>query len=690
MSSVIPLIPRVKADAEGNLSAFIAHARDELTAFGAELDFEAELWDVTKYYSNKGHRDAKQGTVTIHFCQRIKDGGTPFLPQLSGFAKAYVRSQLANRSSSSFTFAITAFRALDRSIQEHGLASLVDCDATIFNRAAEVLRSRTIIGDNESAGAILGVIARFMDENGFVYAPLHNWRYPRTRRAARGKIGPDFERRRRDRMPSPEALNALAQAFHSAVEPRDVLITSITAIMCSAPERINEVLALPVDCEVEQLANDGRKYLGLRWAGSKGAADHIKWILPGMADVVRDALARIRRITDPARAMARWYERHPTKLYLPPKLKHLRDKEILTLEEIWEIANLSPCKRAVRSWMRGGKIPYTYITASHPIQGEIQIQAVRFADIEQFIVGMLPAGFPIYDEGRGLKYSEALLAIPEGLFGNRGDGSGNGCMFEVVKYHHIGCALGQNRRAGSATVFERVGIDPEGKLSMRTHQFRHWLNTLAQGANLSQVDIATWSGRAHIHQNTAYDHVTSEEIVTKIREAVGNHAKAIGPLAEIPKNLPLTRAEFASMAVPTAHVTLYGFCIHDFTSTPCEMFRKCLDCREHICVKGIPGKMERVQLALEAARESLAKARKAVGDEAYGAEDWVAAHLATVERLEQLLSILNDPSVADGAAIQLTSTNTFSLSEGALLDRLNVGTNRQVHLPGKTTKKALS
>jgi hypothetical protein len=75
------------------------------------------------------------------------------------------------------------------------------------------------------------------------------------------------------------------------------------------------------------------------------------------------------------------------------------------------------------------------------------------------------------------------------------------------------------------------------------------------------------------------------------------------------------------MAVPTAHVTLYGFCIHDFTSTPCEMFRKCLDCREHVCVKGVPGKTERLRHSLEAARDNLAKARKAVGEEVYGAED---------------------------------------------------------------------
>lgn len=43
-------------------------------------------------------------------------------------------------------------------------------------------------------------------------------------------------------MPTPEALDALAQACLLATDPQDVLTTSVAAILCSAPERINEVL----------------------------------------------------------------------------------------------------------------------------------------------------------------------------------------------------------------------------------------------------------------------------------------------------------------------------------------------------------------------------------------------------------------------------------------------------------------
>jgi hypothetical protein len=665
MGLVIPLVPRVKTDAEGNLAKFIAYCRDELTAFGSDIDFDADEWDVTDYYSKQGHRNSKAGGFTIHFTQRKKAGAKPFCSQLGSFAKSYVRSQLHARNSSSFTRAIAAFRALDTVMQEQKILSLSDCDATVFNKASLVLQAGK--ADDSGAGAVLGKIARFLDEKGFVYAPLHNWRYVKVRKESSGRVGPEFEKRRQKNLPSQEILDALAQSFCLASEPRDVLITSVAALLCSAPERVNEVMVLTQDCETEQSSSDGKKYLGLRWAGSKGASDHIKWILPGMADVVRSALERIRTITEPAREMARWYERNPGKLFLPLEFEHLRQKEILTLDEVSALVNLAPEKRSVRNWLKGTGIPYVYVPFVHPKKGRIEVQAVRFAALEKYIISTLPAGFPIYDSARGLKYSESLLAIPFGLFRNRLNHSL--CMFEVVKYHHIGCAIGQNQKAGSRTVFQRVGIDPAGRLAMKTHQFRHWLNTLAQGANLSQLDIAKWSGRTSIQQNAAYDNVSSEEIVGQIRAALGDHAKAIGPLAEIPKNLPVTQEEFAKMSVPTAHVTLYGFCIHDFTALPCEMFRKCLDCREHVCIKGASGKTGRVREALNIARKVLATAKQAVANEVYGAADWVDTHEATVERLEQLLGILTDPNVADGAVVQLRASGIYSLSEGALSDR---------------------
>lgn len=668
MSIVIPLVPRAKIDAEKKICDFINRARIELVAFGASLDFDAPEWDVTEYYSRQGHRNSKHGRFTIHFTQRKKDGAVPFCPQLSGFAKAYVRSELYSRNSTAFTRAIAAFRALDSAIKELEIRYLSDCDASVFNKASEVIKAGPNSLDDSGSGAALGAIARFLDAQGFVYYPLHDWKYIKKRKTLNTRVGPEFEKRKHKYLPSDEALSALPVAFHRAVEDRDILITSLIAILCSAPERINEVLVLAEKCEVEQVGGDDRRYLGLRWAGSKGASDHIKWILPGMADVVRDALTRIRSVTCSSREVAQWYELNPKKIFLPAALEYLRGKEVLALDEVGRILNLAPGKRSARKWIERAKIPYVQVLRATSSSGRSKIQAVLFSDLEKYIVGTLPPGFPMYDDVRQLKYSDALLLVPFGVF--RGEGSH--CMFEVVKYHHIRFSLGQNKSGGSKTVFQRVGIDPEATISIKSHQFRHWLNTLAQGANLSQIDIAKWSGRASVQQNKAYDHVSSEEIVAQIRNALGDHAKAIGSVAEIPKNLPVTRAEFAAMSIPTAHVTLYGFCIHDFTAMPCEMFRKCLDCREHICIKGLIGKAERVQGALDIASKSLVKARQAVIDQVYGAEDWVLAHEATVERLEQLTKILIDPEIADGAIIQLAASDTYSISDGAVRDRISL------------------
>lgn len=441
-------------------------------------------------------------------------------------------------------------------------------------------------------------------------------------------------------------------------------MTSVAAILCSAPERINEVLALAADCEVEQVGEDGRDYLGLRWTGSKGYADHVKLILPGMAGVVREALHNIRAITERARQIARWYEKHPTSLYLPEAYEHLRTNEFVEFEEVAELAGISAKARGTaRLWVNSAGIPDTMIRRK---SGHLA-KVVRFSDLERHIISLLPIEFPVMDGQTGLRYADALMVIPRGLFKT---GKGSLCMIEPLRYHHVGNGLGQNRAAGSTTVFQRVGIDRDRRLRINSHQFRHWLNTLAQGSNLSQVDIAKWSGRNSVRQNAFYDHVTSEEIVEQIRAKVGDHAKAIGPLADIPKNLPLSRAEYAAMAVPTAHTTLYGFCIHDFAASPCEMFRNCLDCREHVCIKGLPDREERIERALELASSHLEQAKRAVADGAYGAEDWVATHQGAVDRLRDLLSILHDPQIEDGAIIQLSGQGTRSLSESVAYDHI--------------------
>lgn len=53
----------------------------------------------------------------------------------------------------------------------------------------------------------------------------------------------------------------------------------------------------------------------------------------------------------------------------------------------------------------------------------------------------------------------------------------------------------------------------------------------------------------------------------------------------------------------------------------------------------------------------LEQAREALSDEEYGADNWVKHQAKTLERVNALLSILEDPSVAPGARIRLDLNN---------------------------------
>ena len=86
-------------------------------------------------------------------------------------------------------------------------------------------------------------------------------------------------------------------------------------------------------------------------------------------------------------------------------------------------------------------------------------------------------------------------------------------------------------------------------------------------------------------------------------------------------------------------------------------------------------------------RPAIARERaEKLADEVFGAEEWAETHQATVDRLESLLAILEDPTIADGAIVQLTATNPHSLSEGAVLDRLRLDDPTAVAFPSPRTK----
>ena len=646
MSEVIQFLSRKNLTALQNLDTFIQHAKEKINVFGADLNFESNTWDITSVLNMRGKRKQK---FSLHFGSypgKSKYSGPiiPFFGDLLNFSKAYLRYSYGINPTAGILQFATPLRALNSVLNGKSITLVNQND---LNIACQHMRQDLSESCAYSSGARLEKIFDFLISKDLIATKFH-WKNPNNRNCwNKGRVGKEADTARLKKMPTQAALNAVAEIFRVGIEPRDLFISSIVAIMCSAPERIGEVLELPFDCEINQKEIDGRESYGIRWWPEKGAAPQIKWVVPTMAEVAKEAISKIKNLTREARAIATWYESNPGKIYLPEGYEHLRLKSEISAREVEEIVGIrrGGGPSFIRELLKKSKVNSVNKTTSKSV--------ISFKLFEKVMLEMLPPNFPYLDKLKGIKYSEALFLCKKSEFHDYRPTYK--CIIQSIDTNLVNGNLGGKLKHGSRSIFSNHGFtEPDGSpIVVTTHQFRHYLNTLAQHGGMSEVDIAKWSGRVNINQNKVYDHVSSKEMLQIIRESVGSPSKSIGPLATLKNTSLIKRDEFERLVIPTAHITDIGFCIHDYTMSPCEIHRDCLNCLEMVCVKGDKVAEKNIKIAFDESYGLLRKAELSKLDGNYGSDRWFEHHLAHHERLSQLVNILNDETILDGTVIQL-------------------------------------
>jgi hypothetical protein len=661
MSTVTLFVPSASLAAKQNLAEFIEHARTKLQVFGPDLDFSLNDWDVSNAVAHKGQYDKVRILFTNQ--ESTKSNKMAMQEPFLSFAKAYMRYTFGLASIKDVASPLMALRTLESVLLTNtGTADPTAIDANILNRGVQVVKERLAATTAYRIGGQLAGIAEFL-RNYRLTSSMAIWSNPLKRPVDSTRVGKRYDEERAEKLPTPTVFDALPRIFREATEPGDVITASACALMCSAPDRVNEVLLLREACEVEKIDKDGKNHFGQRWWPAKGGEPQIKWIVDSMTEVVREALAKIRNETREARAIAAWYEGHPRQLYLPDHLAHLRLRQWLTLQEIGDIVfSKTVSSKSVRQWCVGNGVTLHKRTP--------RSSGALIADVEAAVLGLLPPSFPMMNYEVGLKYSDALFLVR--LNSLHEQKATYRCMFEPVSSTHLANRLGRNDSA--QTIFDRFGFyEPDGgRVYVTTHQFRHYLNTLAQAGGLSQLDIAKWSGRKDLRQNATYDHQSTESLLIKMREAVGDDKRMVGPLSER-KITIVPRDEFARLKIPTAHTTDFGYCVHDYVMSPCQLNADCLRCEELVCIKGEKVKEDRVRKSLVEAELLAARAQTAVQNGEFGAEEWLAAHLGKVRRLNELVKIFDDPLVAEGAFVHQAAPDRPTRMDHAHIDR--VGTD---------------
>lgn len=650
MSNVIQFVPKAHRSAEDNCAAFVEFSRSKLDIFGPDLPFDSPIWDVSGWIVFKGKKHAVRLRFSHWDDTSIREVDHPLTEPFSSFAKAYVRYMHALQPRTSYTTALIAFRALGKSLEVvTGRCRATDLDAHVFNRAAQLLVDSRGPSTAYSAGLELEALSEWCDRLRVAPVPTQWKNTVKPPAARRSRVGKEFDELRSKKMVSPAAFHALGSIFQVASSPADVLVTAVCAILCAAPSRISEVVMLPLDCEVTALpGSDATDFLGIRWFPAKSGTPMVKPMVRPMHDVVRESIARLRQLSESGRQLARWYEAHPDKLYLPPHLEPLRGSPALTMRQVWNIVfdgeDVDYQPNLPWQWCKAFKVP------THKVNRHL---FVKFVDLEQALLRLLPPGFPVLDPETGQRYSESLLVLRRRELDPIR--TRYRCVLQPVEPQDIAARISAGK---TMSIFAKHGFtEDDGRpLHLPTHAFRHYLNTLAQANHMDQLDLARWSGRANVSQNAAYDHVSDIEATQHLRLALAGDGNAVGPMAKLHSIALIPRDQFASLRIPTAHTTDFGYCVHDYSMLPCQVHQDCVNCSEQTCIKGETLKEANVRAALDESRRLLNEAKAALSAEEYGSDKWVAHHALTLERLESLCAILDDPSVPNGAVIRLSDS----------------------------------
>lgn len=667
MDRVVTFVPRSDLTAQENLDGFVDVARNKLQIFGADLSFDENRWSLDIELT--GRRAGVFAVFSEWDTAGRRAGWVPMPEPFLGFAKAYFRYQHAMRPTNSFNQRLAVLRALCRALSENDLANVIYVDESILNCATQLLKEGFEKHGAYRAAQQLEMLANFLDENCLATVPLH-WNHSVRRPEGVDRVGAEFEERRNEKLPSPAGLNAIAQIYRLADDPSTKFVTSLCAVMLCAPDRIGEITSLRADCEHRDTDSDKKPVYGLRYWPEKGADPQIKWVLPSMVSLCEEALSKVRTLTEEARNIARWYEERwpkgePKQLYLPPELEHFRGNSELTMRQVSQMVFVGADSRITgRLWCESNGIKLSKKGRSF---------VASFAEIETVLLSMLPSGFPILSDELGLTFSEALCVLPLNFF--HSTRSNYRSVIMAVSSDDLNARLGGRSDTGIKSIFQAYEFyeDDGSDIKINTHQFRHYLNTLAQTGGVSELDIAKWSGRKDLGQNRAYDQESGRDLLKRMNDTLGDVAIFSASAAFVPTNDLILRSESASLLLEAAHTTDFGYCIHNFTFSPCQIHRDCINCDEQVCVKGEAAKEANIRQLRNESISLVAAAEAAVRAGVLGADTWLEHQQQTLSRAEELLAMIDNPAIEPGAIIRLTQLRPASRLRQAQARRVENG-----------------
>ena len=443
--------PKSALSASENLGEFIRLCRDDLTVFGADLNWKATGWPGTVNFTKLGAH-SRGYTESDRMDETFID-----------FAKAYFRYQQGHCPTETKNES-KALRTIESALlQAHGNADIVGLNIAILDEAAILARGHYSPMVAYHCGRELQRLARFVSEKHLISSDLSTWKNPIKKPGdITIQTGAKAMSMQAKKLPSQEALDALAEIFASnPSDPKDIFTSSTFAMTMCAPVRISEILELPVDCEVEVPDSKGVVQYGWRFYSAKGYEGDIKWIPEIMIPIAKEAVHRIRALTDEPRRLAAWVEKQPTRFYRHENCPNVSDDQLLTAEQAAQALGLM-------------SLSNTGLSATNAVH--------TLNSLWTYVMAHKPDGFPWLNKEKRIKYSNALFCMSKNLIGQQ---RGTSPVILWAPTNNIFNNDLSSREYGAIatrkSIFDRHGYKSKDghHLKLTSHQARHLITTLA-------------------------------------------------------------------------------------------------------------------------------------------------------------------------------------------------------------------
>ena len=612
-----------------------------------QVVWEEARWNLEGFVKKRNH-EKRSLTILFTRSQKNQTGvSEPFAQPFGDFAKLIIASRAAARGAG-YTFQkamVNALRYLYEALFQSGSADPARLLKLHFQTAAKNAEKSQSHGGAYQIGQLLQEIAGFVDENRLTSAAIH---FKNIISHPPHMDGTDEKSQAKgmEKMPSQLALDALASASNAPESDNERIMLRVIDLLVAGGFRIGEALTLPLDCWVEETGRDQSssgntgqavKRCGLRYIPEKGGLPVVKWLPDRTVPFAKRAVEDLTRLCAGARRAAALLEKNPDRVPLGEGL--ISPDEHVDRYRLSEIMGLN--ERTVRQIVSFElKVPLVN-TGNKGHHRNLY----RLGDVEKALMARRPELDVVKLPGNRMqKLSESLCV----MFLNQFDSAKNAIRFlpQLIGYRQIRTALGAEEYA--ASVFSRRGLtNSDGtRMQIKTHAFRHWLNTLADQGGLSDIQLALWMGRRDVSQNVAYKHGTVVQRAKWAREALQS-GKLSGAISEIYDEIndPVEKGTFLETFVNVAHFTDFGVCLHDYSLDPCQHHLNCVSgCGEFARTKGDQEERKKLrELRVFTARE-LELAKKAVQEDEFNADAWVNHNQRILDGCDAALAVDEDES----------------------------------------------